>query len=72
MDVAIGLVVGYLVGTKAGRLDFNEMRQAWDKIKRSEEAQDLVAGTADIGFQLFRRGFHMLMGSLVPQLKRRS
>jgi hypothetical protein len=70
MDVAIGLIVGYLVGTKAGRLDFNEMRQAWDKIKRSEEAQDFVAGTADIGLQLFKQGFHMFMRPLLPQRKR--
>lgn len=53
MDVVIGFVVGYLVSKRLGRLNFEEIGEAWEKIKNSEEAQDFLAGSVDLGFQMY-------------------
>ena len=55
MGVVIGFVIGYILGTKSGPLDLDEISQAWADIRNSEEAQALVAGGADMALQMFQQ-----------------
>jgi len=41
-------------------LDLDEISQAWNEIKSSEEAQALVAGGADMALQVVQQGLGIL------------
>jgi hypothetical protein len=41
-----GFVVGYLLGTRAGRRGLEELVEAWGTIRRSEEVRALLGGVA--------------------------
>ncbi|MDX1523445.1 MAG: hypothetical protein R3264_17600 [Anaerolineae bacterium] len=56
MGVVIGFVIGFVLGSQVGPLDLDEISQAWDEIKSSEETQALVAGGSGIVLQMFQQG----------------
>ena len=56
MEAVIGLILGYLVGCRSKPIDFDAIRQSWDKIKNSEEALSMMRGTAKNGLQMFLLG----------------
>ena len=60
MGVMIGLVVGYVMGTKSGEDGVQELKEAWATIRSSEEARDMVAGGLSIARSLLGRGSQML------------
>lgn len=62
MGVVIGFVIGYILGTKDGPLKLDEISRAWDDIKKSEEAQALVAGGADLALQMLQQGLGIFLG----------
>ncbi len=62
MEVAIGFAVGYYLGSMAQPLDFDEIKHAWQEIKKSEEAQALLSGGALIARQVLRHSVTTLLG----------
>jgi len=60
MGVIIGFIIGFFLGTKNGPLQFDEINKAWEDIKKSEEAQAIIAGGADIALQVMRQGIGIL------------
>ena len=44
MGVIIGVIVGYVMGTRSGDQGLTELKNAWNTIRSSEEARDIVAG----------------------------
>jgi len=60
MGVLIGLVVGYVMGTKAGENELDEMKSAWKAIRSSEEAHDLVAGGITMARGMLSKGGGLL------------
>lgn len=60
MGVIIGFIIGYILGTRSAPLDFEEISQAWEDIRKSEEAQALVSGGADMALQVIQQGLGIL------------
>jgi hypothetical protein len=60
MGTVIGVVIGYVLGTRAGDKGFEELRDAWKTITTSDEVKDMVAGGMSIAGDLLRRGGGML------------
>jgi hypothetical protein len=46
MGMLVGFVVGYLVGSRAGREGLEELTKAWATIRESDEFKALTAATA--------------------------
>jgi hypothetical protein len=44
MGVIVGVVVGYVLGTRAGEDGWSELVDAWRVISSSEEVRDLMSG----------------------------
>jgi hypothetical protein len=60
MGVIVGFIIGYILGTRNGPLDLDEINEAWEDIRNSEEAQAVVAGGADIVLQMIQKGLGIL------------
>jgi hypothetical protein len=56
MGVIVGVVVGYLFGTRAGEQGWTELEDAWKVIASSEEVRDLVATGWSTARELLGRG----------------
>ncbi|MCK4177980.1 hypothetical protein ACFFRE_06835 [Aciditerrimonas ferrireducens] len=67
MGALIGFVVGYVMGTRAGREGFEELRRAWDTIVRSQEVRDMVSGGMAMGKDLLQQGRGLLAERIAPQ-----
>ena len=42
MGVIIGVIVGYVMGTRAGDRGLTELKDAWNPIRSSDEARDII------------------------------
>lgn len=62
MEMAIGFIVGYLIGSRSGSLNLDEIRRAWAEISKSEEAQAFVSGGAQVALQVVRQGVSGVLG----------
>lgn len=60
MGVLIGVIVGYVMGAKAGEQGIEELKEAWATIRASEEAKELLAGGLSMAASLITRGGGML------------
>ena len=60
MGAMIGLIIGYVLGTRAGEEGWTDFRDAWRTITTSEEVRDLVAGGVSMAADLVQRGSGML------------
>jgi hypothetical protein len=60
MGTMLGLVIGYVLGTRAGEKGYEELRDAWHTIRTSEEVRDMAIGGLAIGRSLLQRGSSML------------
>ena len=70
MGVIIGVIVGYVMGTKAGDHGLEELKDAWHTIRSSEEAKDIIGGRAVDGRQSHQQGW-WIAGRAVPGLWQR-
>lgn len=61
MEVVIGFMVGYYLGSITQPLDFAEINRAWQEIKKSEEAQAFMQGGAAIARQALRQSMSALL-----------
>jgi hypothetical protein len=66
MGTMLGLVIGYVLGTRAGEKGYDELRDAWKTIRTSEEVKDMVVGGLAVGRSLLQRGSSMLAERLQP------
>jgi hypothetical protein len=60
MGVIIGVIVGYVMGTKSGDTGLAELKDAWHTIRSSEEAKEIVAGGLSMAAGLIGRGGALL------------
>ncbi len=60
MGVIIGVIVGYVMGSKSGDRGLAELKDAWNTIRSSEEAKEIVAGGLSMAASLIGRGGGML------------
>ena len=60
MGVIIGVIVGYVMGTRAGDRGLTELKDAWNTIRSSEEARDIMAGGLSMAAGFISRGGGML------------
>ena len=64
MGAMVGLVIGYVLGTRAGEQGWEDFREAWRTITTSAEVRDLVAGGVSIAADLVQRSSSMLAARL--------
>lgn len=64
MGAMVGLVIGYVLGTRAGKKGFDELRDAWTTISTSEEVRDMLTGGLAIAGDAMRQGRGMLADRL--------
>ncbi len=67
MGVLIGLIVGYVMGTKAGANELEELKGAWKAIRSSDEAHDMMAGGLSMARSLLSKGGGLLAERLQAQ-----
>jgi hypothetical protein len=60
MGTMLGMVIGYVLGTRAGEKGYDELRDAWKTIRTSEEVKDLAVGGIALGRSLLQRGSSLL------------
>jgi hypothetical protein len=60
----VGVVIGYVLGTRAGEQGWVELKEALKVISASEEVRDLVTGGFSITRELLGRGSGFLAGAL--------
>jgi hypothetical protein len=58
----LGVVIGYVLGTRAGDQGWEELVQAWKVISTSEEVRDLLMGSLSVGRDLVGRAAGSLAG----------
>jgi hypothetical protein len=62
MGAAIGVVVGYLMGARAGEKGYEELVDAWQTIRTSEEVRDILASGVTLARELAAKAAEMLAG----------
>lgn len=67
MSVVAGFVIGYVLGRRFGPLDSGQVNQAWDKIKKSEEVQDIVTGGAMMVSQVLQERVKSLASKMTSK-----
>ncbi len=70
MGAIVGLVIGYVMGTRAGEKGRDELRQAWKTISTSDEVKDIVTGGLGLAGNLLRQGRSILADRLQPPERR--
>ncbi len=48
LGLFLGLAIGYVLGTKAGRQRYEQIRSLWSTVSQSEPAQQLGAEVRDV------------------------
>ena len=63
MGTILGVVIGYILGTQAGKDGWRELKESWETIRTSPEVRDLVSSGLGIARQVI--GQRMGLGDLV-------
>jgi hypothetical protein len=66
MGAVIGMVVGYVLGTRAGDDGYRELKDAWKTISTSAEVKDMVVGGMAMAGDMLRQGRGLLAERLQP------
>ena len=66
MGAIVGVVIGYVLGTRAGEKGWEELRDAWDTIASSDEVRDMVSGGLAMAGDFVRRGSALVNERLNP------
>jgi hypothetical protein len=66
MDVLVGVILGFILGSKIGPLDFDEIQEAWTDLQESEETQQIVGGMSQLFMQFLRHYVNIVMGRFAP------
>jgi hypothetical protein len=60
MGAMIGMVIGYVLGTRAGEKGYEELRDAWKTITTSDEVKDMITGGLSLAGDLLHQGRGLL------------
>jgi hypothetical protein len=63
MGTIVGVIVGYVLGTRAGEQGWEDFRESWKVISSSEEVRDMVGAGFSMARQLVGRGGELLAGA---------
>ena len=63
MGTIVGVIVGYVLGTRAGEQGWEDFRESWKVISSSEEVRDMVGAGLSMARQLVGRGGELLAGA---------
>ena len=61
MGVVIGVLVGYVMGSRAGAGSWAEIEEAWQSITSSQEVKDLVSGGLSMAKDMVNRRADLLV-----------
>jgi hypothetical protein len=64
MNVIVGVLVGYVIGSRSGKDAWSELREAWQTIVSSDEVRDLVSGGISLARDIVLRQAKSLAGVL--------
>jgi len=64
MGVVIGVMVGWVMGSRAGAGSWTEIEEAWRSIASSQEVKDLVSGGMSMARDMVTRRADILVGVL--------
>jgi hypothetical protein len=56
MGTVVGVIVGYVLGTRAGEQGWEDFQESWKVISSSEEVRDMVRAGFSLARQLAGRG----------------
>jgi|SoiMethySBSTD1v2_1073268.scaffolds.fasta_scaffold961587_2 hypothetical protein len=56
MGAMVGVVIGYVLGTRAGERGFEELKESWDTISSSQEVRDMISGGLALAAVMLRQG----------------
>jgi hypothetical protein len=56
MGAMVGVVIGYVLGTRAGERGFEELKESWETISSSQEVRDMIAGGVALAAVMLRQG----------------
>ncbi len=56
MGAMVGMVIGYVLGTRAGERGFEELKESWETISSSQEVRDMIAGGVALAAVMLRQG----------------
>jgi hypothetical protein len=62
MGAAIGVVVGYLMGVRAGKQGYEELVDAWETIRTSDEVRDILASGVMLARDLVAKAAEIVAG----------
>lgn len=71
--LVLGLAVGYVLGTRAGRARYEQLRTTYEKIRSDERVQaaaSKAAGTAAAAAPVVKEKVHAVADSAVSKVKR--
>lgn len=60
MAAVIAFLGGYVLGTRAGKEGYDELKEAWQTISTSAEVKDLLVGGLSIAREVLARGGGLL------------
>ena len=64
MGAVVGLVVGYILGCRAGEKGYQELKDSWHTITTSEEVKELVSGGFSVLADVAGQGRALLVDRL--------
>lgn len=68
----VGLAVGYVLGTRAGRARYEQLRQTYEKVRNDERVQaaaSKAAGTAAAAAPVVKEKVHAVADSAVAKVR---
>jgi hypothetical protein len=66
MGTVIAVVVGYVLGARAGQKGYEELVDAWETIRSSDEVRDLMQSGVVVAKELLARGFEVIASNTRP------
>lgn len=64
MGTIFGVVVGYVLGTRAGEDGWAELREAWNVVTGSSEVKDMTFAGLTLAREMLARGSELLAAAL--------
>lgn len=66
MAAIVGLIIGYLLGTRAGDKGREELRESWKTISSSQAFRDMLGGLFALTGEFVQRGRGALAQKIQP------
>lgn len=66
MGAALGVLVGYVLGCRAGERGYEDLVSAWETIRESAEVKDLVSTGVVVAREMTEKAVETITGNLQP------